>query len=160
LLGDVEHNDVHAMCCALEADFGSHQTSAHNQHLIDHAHSLYPLTPANAHAAIIFRLQYQYSDAEIGNSRQLLGNLRLIARSGLDTLSSSGFDNTLVAGNGVDTLLSNGSSDTLLGIGGGSVLEATGGIGAVASYALDNVTVNLSPTVNIDPRTESSLLSL
>jgi Ca2+-binding RTX toxin-like protein len=89
----------------------------------------------------------------------------LVAGSGNATLSSSGLNNTLIAGAGADTLASAGENDTLFGNAQGSTLTSTAvvtfptdllhggtsqvqltltGSGAIAAYALDDVTANLT----------------
>jgi Ca2+-binding RTX toxin-like protein len=68
----------------------------------------------------------------------------LIARSGSDTLVSSGSSNTLIAGSAIDTLSSSGIGDMLVGTANGSTLDGTNGIGTIAAYALNDVTVNLA----------------
>jgi Ca2+-binding RTX toxin-like protein len=89
----------------------------------------------------------------------------LVAESGNSTLSSSGLNNTLIAGIGADTLASAGENDTLFGNAQGSTLTSTAvvtfptdllgggtsqvqltltGSGAIAAYALDDVTVDLT----------------
>ena len=67
----------------------------------------------------------------------------LIAGSGRQTLRSLGTANTLVAGGSADLLTTTGVDDSLVGNALGSTLDATGGVGAVAVYAIDNVTVDL-----------------
>jgi Ca2+-binding RTX toxin-like protein len=92
-----------------------------------------------------------------GNSQTLTGSIFgnnllqtsyandvLIGGSGSDTLQSTGHDNTLIAGTGSDTLTSTGTDDTLIGNADGSTLDASSGVGAVAAYALDNMTINLA----------------
>ncbi|GLH77086.1 hypothetical protein SSBR45G_19940 [Bradyrhizobium sp. SSBR45G] len=68
----------------------------------------------------------------------------LLGGSGPETLSSSGQGNTLVAGGAIDTLSSSGYGDVLVGNALGSTLDGRGGFGAVAEYAINNVTVDLS----------------
>ncbi|MGY3597188.1 Ca2+-binding RTX toxin-like protein [Bradyrhizobium sp. USDA 4341] len=85
----------------------------------------------------------------------------LIAGSGLATLSSSGtgdtliggssglltssgHGNTLIAGSGAVTLSSSGHDDLLVGNATGSVLDGTSGVGTIAVYTLDDVTVDLA----------------
>jgi GH24 family phage-related lysozyme (muramidase) len=68
----------------------------------------------------------------------------LIAGSGSDTLSSSGFFNTLIAGGGAGTLTSLGFDDVFIGNAAGSTLDGSAGTGTVAIYGLDGVTVDLT----------------
>jgi Ca2+-binding RTX toxin-like protein len=68
----------------------------------------------------------------------------LIAGSGSQTLISQGSGNTLIAGTSADMLTSTGTGDTLQGNALGSTLNASGGTGAIAAYAIDYVTVDLA----------------
>ena len=68
----------------------------------------------------------------------------LIGGSAGGFLSSGGLNNTLIAGSSLDFLETAGEGDTLFGTAAGNTLDATDGIDAVAAYALDDVTVDLS----------------
>ncbi len=68
----------------------------------------------------------------------------LIGGGAADVLLSGGFDNSLVAGTGVESLVSTGFDDTLFGNAAGSTLDGSGGFGAIAAYAQNNVTVDLA----------------
>ena len=68
----------------------------------------------------------------------------LIAGMGATVLDSSGFANTLIAASAADMLTSSGTNDLLFGTATGNTLDGSGGIGAVAAYSLDHVTIDLS----------------
>src|SRR5262249_585622 len=63
---------------------------------------------------------------------------------GFTIAAVGGTDDTLIAGSGAETLIAAGFDDTLFGNASGSTLDGSAGIGAVAAYALDNVTVDLA----------------
>ncbi len=80
-------------------------------------------------------------------------NDTVIGDGGTDVLVATGQNDTLIAGTGADTLSANGGGDTLFGNAYGSTLIAGSGGGyggyggyggtVVAAYAIDNVTVDL-----------------
>jgi Ca2+-binding RTX toxin-like protein len=68
----------------------------------------------------------------------------IVGGSGVQTLSATGSLDSLVAGSGADLLVASGTNDTLFGNAAGATLNGTAGTGAVAAYAINNVTVNLA----------------
>ena len=85
----------------------------------------------------------------------------LIAGSGSDTLQSSGQNNTLIAGTGIDTLTSSGTDDMLIGSADGSTLDGSGGVGTIAAYTLNGVTVDLANgTASVNSRSHDTLIGI
>ena len=68
-----------------------------------------------------------------------IGNVRFEGRSGHDTLSGAGGNDTLLGGEGNDTLSGEGGNDTLLGGAGGDTLSGAGGNDTLEGGAGDDM---------------------